>query len=595
MRALARAALAALAAAGIAAAALALWLPRYVASPAFEARLRAAAHDASGRDVEWRALSVGLWPPRFVASGVRVAAGGAQPPALEADRVELRLALLPLLARAFVVDSLAIDGATLRLVRGASGLALAGSLPAAAGDPQHGGGGPSLAVRDLRVAGSRAVFEDRSVAPPASIEVVDLAGRARGAAIGAPIAVDVSGRLAGGGTLRAEGQLGPLDLELTLDGVALAPFAPWLGKNLRLGAGSVSGTLRARGPLRFEGVVLRAPEQLDTELHLADADLRVGEVGVRGPVDARAELRVPGDVAAAPDRPAGAAGVQGGYAGTFSIDATAAELVYGGAFRKPPGAPATADGKLASQPDGKLGVESVKLSIKRMGGQGSLAPERGPRIVLEEPGSLDADLEGLLADPGHPLAGARGRISFAAGKGRFPGVSPLGLLLAKLGELGDVVPALADGHRKLERLEGDEFESIRSELRVADGRAHVDELDVRYPGYVLGLRGSLGLVDEGLDLVGSFTPGETLDAALGAEGSARGRTLALARVRGTVSEPRIEVEREAALAFAAGMALGSKRSKLERKLDKRLGQGSGRQLLDTLGGFLALPPGKERD
>jgi len=566
MRLLRRFLLAALALALLAGAALALWLPRYVASPQFDARLRAAASSAIGREVGWRALSVGLIPPRVIASDAHVGAGDT--PALQAERVELRLALLPLLSRTLLADSLALDGLSLQLVRGAAGIewgepvAVPAAAPAAASREHRSEGSRlALAVRSLRIASARIAFTDRTVAPPASIGLTDVAATARSTGPGAPVDLELAAHVSAGGELRGAGQLqpsGPLDLTVTLEGVGLAPFAPWLGHSLRLG-GSASGQLRARGPWR-------TPDQLDAELHFGDADLQVGEVGVRGPVDARAMLVH--------------------EQGSFSIDATRAELVYGGAFRKPPGAPATADGRLAPQPDGRLGVEAVKLSIKNMDGQGSLAPGARLRIALEDPAWLDADLEGLLARPEAPLGGARGRLAFATGRGRFPGVSPLQLAFASLGRVGVAAQALAAGHRKLEPFEGDRFDSLSGSFRIADGRAHTDDFALRYPGYGLGLRGSLGLVDQSLDLAGSLSLSESVRAALGSGGSGGPTVLPLARVGGTVSNPKFEIEPAAALALASDLALGTRRGKLERKLDGRLGEGSGKQLLDALGGFL---------
>jgi len=578
MRMLARIALAALGLLAAGAVAIALWLPRYVASPDFAARLRAGAREISGRDVEWRELSVGIVPLRLIASGVRISGSDAGPPALEAEHVDLRLALLPLLARTVAIDSLALDGAALRIVRSKAGVDWGGPPEPSAGG--HGGGGPesgglALAVRNLRVASSRVSFEDRSVAPPASLELLDVAAKLRGAGAG-PVAVDLSGRLAGGGELRADGSLAPTgsgSLTLTLRGVAVAQLAPWLGKNVQLTGGSADGTLRAGGPLR-------APDQLEADLKLDGADLRVAEVGLRGPVAAHALL-------------AAQTGAAGGYGGHFEIDATRAELVYGGAFRKPPGASATADGKLVTQPDGKLGVDAVKLSIKNMDGQGSLAPG-GPSLVLEDPASLDADLEGLLANPQRPLAGARGRVAFAAGRGRIPGVSPLQRALASLGDTGGLAQSLLSDHHKLQRFESDAFESLRGSFELREGRAHTEDLAVQYPGYALGLRGSIGLVDEGLDLAGSLTLGEDAGQALAPGMSGASRTFSLARIGGTVSDPSIEIEPEAAAALAAGIALG-KRGKLERKIDKHLGDGAGRQVLDALGGLLRGPAGKERE
>src|SRR5262249_8364655 len=170
MRLLRRFLLAALALALLAGAALALWLPRYVASPQFDARLRAAASSAIGREVGWRALSVGLIPPRVIASDAHVGAGDT--PALQAERGELRLALLPPLSRTLLADSLALDGLSLQLVRGAAGIewgepaAVPAAAPAAASrEPRSEGSRLALAVRSLRIASARIAFTDRTVAP----------------------------------------------------------------------------------------------------------------------------------------------------------------------------------------------------------------------------------------------------------------------------------------------------------------------------------------------------------------------------------------------------------------------------------------------
>ena len=56
----------------------------------------------------------------------------------------------------------------------------------------------------------------------------------------------------------------------------------------------------------------------------------------------------------------------------------------------------------------------------------------------------------------------------------------------------------------------------------------------------------------------------------------------VARVRGTAAEPKLEIDRAGALAFAASFALAQRREKLERKLDKTLGEGSGGAILDAL-------------
>jgi hypothetical protein len=65
----------------------------------------------------------------------------------------------------------------------------------------------------------------------------------------------------------------------------------------------------------------------------------------------------------------------------------------------------------------------------------------------------------------------------------------------------------------------------------------------------------------------------------------------LAHVGGTLSSPRVDLSREAVVALASSYALESRRGRLEQKIDERLGEGAGRELLDTLEGVLG---GKRR-
>jgi hypothetical protein len=53
-------------------------------------------------------------------------------------------------------------------------------------------------------------------------------------------------------------------------------------------------------------------------------------------------------------------------------------------------------------------------------------------------------------------------------------------------------------------------------------------------------------------------------------------------VRGTAEDPKFEIDQAGAIAFAASFALAQRRDKLERKLDKQLGEGTGGALLDAL-------------
>ena len=102
----ARRALAALAAlVALAVLALAIALPRIAASEAVRARLVEAVQDATKRAFTVKGISAGLFPPHLELVEPSLA-GDAEGPSAAARSAELRLAVLPLLARVVVVRSL---------------------------------------------------------------------------------------------------------------------------------------------------------------------------------------------------------------------------------------------------------------------------------------------------------------------------------------------------------------------------------------------------------------------------------------------------------------------------------------------------------
>jgi hypothetical protein len=103
----------------------------------------------------------------------------------------------------------------------------------------------------------------------------------------------------------------------------------------------VSGEVELEGPAR-------SPHRIAARLTVRDADLQLGEIALLGPLRLEADLE---DGSEAPS-------------GRFDIDATDAELAYGGAFRKPAGTAATVSGRIVSGPDGVLGFDDLKLRVR---------------------------------------------------------------------------------------------------------------------------------------------------------------------------------------------------------------------------------------
>lgn len=351
--------------------ALAVALPRLVRSDAARGRIEEAAREATGREIRYGELDFGLLPPRLVVREPEVkGASAGSPPVFQAAGVELEIALAPLLAWTVVVDSLVVEGATVRLVRTPRGIGLAGETVSAeapedgdaASSPSRAegselageaaperapesdaGGGFALAVRKVALRDCQVLLEDRAVSPPITWEIREVVASASGKSLSEPIDFELRGALTSGGSFQASGQAevdGPFRIDLQLEDVVLAPAAPYLAEGQRV-RGAVSGTVTANGK-EWEA------ERLDLDLLLRDGELAAEGLAIRGEMKIRADL---------------AGGLEDGN-GSFQVDATDAELEYGVAFRKGRGTAATATGRIETGPDGQIRLRDTQVKIK---------------------------------------------------------------------------------------------------------------------------------------------------------------------------------------------------------------------------------------
>lgn len=306
MRGPARVAAALLLLLALAAAAAALSLRARAGDPALRARLLASAARVLGREPELGAVELALLPPRLVLHGLRLPAAAPEDALVaEAERAELPLAPWP--------------------------LALGRLVPA--GLVLHGG---------------RAQLAHAEASPPASLalEAIELRARPRA---GGVIELELSARVAAGGGVALRGSIVPdsaLAGELTLDRVAVGGALPYLGA-LRALAGTVSGTLRASGPVSHPALV--------AELALDAGELVLPELRVVGAIGLRAELD----------------GWPPRAAGRFEIDASGAELAWGEAYRKPVGTFAAAEGRLVPQPGAHYVVADLHVRLREFRAQTS--------------------------------------------------------------------------------------------------------------------------------------------------------------------------------------------------------------------------------
>jgi uncharacterized protein YhdP len=240
---------------------------------------------------------------------------------------------------------------------------------------------------------------------------------------------------------------------------------------------------------------------------------------------------------------------------------------------------------LAVHGEGDRVEHRVRLVTQDADARALLEALTGKADVLEGPATIRADLAGPLGAAA--LAQLAGQVDLAVGAGRIPNVSPVRAAIDGLARHDESARIFdrADAEMSLAPYLTDRFEAIDGSFAIGGGRARTNALVLRYPGYQLELRGSVGLADQRLDLAGRIALGEEVLAALAgkpAEQDAGERILEVARVRGTAEDPKFEIDQAGAIAFAASFALAQRRDKLERKLDKQLGEGTGGALLDAL-------------
>lgn len=340
-----------------------VWLSRALESPELRERVDHRAERLLGRAVGFERLSFELLPPALVAQQPFVAGETPQaPPFLEAARVSLRPALLPLLERALVIERLQVEGAVLRLVRTPDGVLL--PAPPEAGAGAGPGGDYAVSVRHVGFEGAKLIFEDRILDPPVTWHLDDVDLEVEGHGRGTPADLDLHVQ-SDGGTLAVSGTAsrgGPVDLHGELDRFPLKPLREVLPGSIEL-AGRASGTLQALGPLA-------APHRLAADLSLSDLEGRVGSLGLLGGLGVKLDLE--GELTAA--------------RGHFDVDASQATIHWGDAFTKAAGVAYRARGRYTVEEHGPLRLDGeIELEQARHAARVEVAQR--VRVVLG-PGSF---------------------------------------------------------------------------------------------------------------------------------------------------------------------------------------------------------------
>jgi len=566
--------------------ALAVQLPRLLQSDAVRGRLQAEARNATGREVSWQELDVGLLPPRLVVNGPRVDGPAPDaPPFFEADSVGLELVLAPLLRRVVVVDSLRLEAATLRLRRDADGL----QLPQPTSKPGAGEGAPPPAAASEAAADASAGFE----LAVREVDLRDLRVSVHDSSDGSTTRLDVEGPV----TLRAEPN-GAFRLNATPAAIAYAD-------SFRKPAGVA---MRVEGRLKRDDAGLRID---DLQLRLADAAL---SGRVQSAARTTAELNAPPFALAGlgPLFPAlaerdlaGTLALQDLRLATDPLELNGALLLDGVAVGTPGQPPVRISGALegrgrkletrdlvlvtagqaipvsAGLELGEPGFFHVSARGEALDGTALVGAYSG-KDFFEGPITFDAQVAGA---PGgeRPLAetlAGKGRID--VGRGKIRGVSLLRSTFQVLGTFAEaaILVNRARGSTNMDRYYTDEFESIGATIQVERGRASTNDLKIVYPYYTADLRGSMGLADGSLDLTGEITLHREAEAELNT------RVIPLARITGSVDAPRVDLSPQAVASLAAREELHRNSGKVSKKIDEKLGEGSGEAITDVLDSIL---------
>jgi hypothetical protein len=95
--------------------------------------------------------------------------------------------------------------------------------------------------------------------------------------------------------------------------------------------------------------------------------------------------------------------------GSFELDATDAEMKYGGAFHKGTGTAATASGRIVTGPDGHIGIRDTQVKIKNFEAEVQVETGARTRATVDAKPFALAGWESMIPSLAeYPMAGELG-------------------------------------------------------------------------------------------------------------------------------------------------------------------------------------------
>ena len=252
---------------------------------------------------------------------------------------------------------------------------------------------------------------------------------------------------------------------------------------------------------------------------------------------------------------------------------------------------------LAREPRARLGLASEGADAGKL-----IAGLSGKPGTLEGPLALTGDVRAPLGDPDALLRALTGNLALGVTPGRLRGVSLLRGAFDVLGGAGPAAALLGAGKREPPRtlLPGclrDALGQLPARERAGAHERPAPRVS-RLPGGS-ARRARPARSQPRLPGPSHAVRGRGRGACRGRRrrGEARARREARAAARGgdrnASTAPRVSIAPEVALQFAAAYyGGGERREKLQRKLDEKLGEGSGKQVLDLLDSVLGGGPAR---
>lgn len=346
---------------------LAMFLPSWVESAGFRDEFERFAEEKLGRTIDYGAVDVRFLPPRVEVADLKIGGSdAASPPAITAHSAALELSWLALLRGRVVVDELAIDTATLRMVRTAAGIdLLAAAVPAApAAASARDSAGP-VALERVSLRNATVVFDDRVAVPPVVWKLTETDIAAAASSAGGAIDFDIAGVLAGASSVNVTGSVsleGPISADVAIHALDVAPLRSYAAV-----ANAISGKLDIVAKLVRTGS--KAPLEVDFSVSSAQLDAVVDEFSLSGPLELAATLAFEGE----------------SWSGPVRLDLNEAALDYAaGTLRKPAGTPGMLAGKLVRRAGSGTQFE-YQLTLRNAVASGVIETEPRLRIAADAP------------------------------------------------------------------------------------------------------------------------------------------------------------------------------------------------------------------